>query len=123
MEKARKKALEDEAIYKREKSKFFGIQFTDGLINVKVLKSVEEIMQEGDEMHHCLFFNEYHLKSDSLILSACIDGKRIETVELSLSKLEVLQSRGVCNKNTEYHDRIIGLVKKNIPLIKKQIRA
>lgn len=118
-EKAREKALEDEAIFKEAKSRFFGIQFTDGLINVRVLESVEEIMQEGDEMHHCVFTNEYHLKPDSLIFSARIEGKRIETVELSLSKLKVLQSRGVCNQNTEYHDRIIELVKKNIPLIRK----
>jgi hypothetical protein len=118
-EKARTKALEDETTYRDMKSQFFGIQFTDGLINVRILESVEEIMQEGDAMHHCLFTNEYHLKPDSLILSACIDGKRIETVEFSLSKMQVIQSRGLCNQNTEYHDRIIELVKKNISLIRK----
>jgi hypothetical protein len=122
-EKAREKALEDDTTYKEMKSRFFGIQFTDGLINVRVLESVEEIMQEGDSLHHCVFTNEYHLKPDNLILSACTDGQRLETVEFSLSKMQVVQSRGLCNQNTEYHDRIIGLVKKNVSLIKKQIRA
>jgi DNA-directed RNA polymerase subunit RPC12/RpoP len=93
-EQARKKAWEDEMTYREMKSRFFGIQFTDGIIRVRVLESVKEIMQEGDAMHSCVFTNEYHLKPDSLILSACIDEKRIETVELSLSKLKVLQSRG-----------------------------
>mgnify|MGYP000296788918 FL=1 len=51
-------------------------------------------------MHHCVFTNEYYLKADSLILSATIDGKRIETIEVSLKRMEVVQSRGVCNKNT-----------------------
>jgi hypothetical protein len=89
---------------------------------VRVLESVEEIMQEGDSLHHCLYTNEYHLKPDSLILSACANGQRLETVEFSLSKMQVIQSRGVCNCNTEYHDRIIELVKKNIPLIRKRKR-
>jgi DNA-directed RNA polymerase subunit RPC12/RpoP len=113
-DKARKKAVEYEKTYKEMKSRFFGIRFTDGLINVRVLESVKEIMQEGDIMHHCVFVSDYHLKPDSLILSASIDGKRIETVELSLSTFKVLQSRGVCNRNTEYHDRIIELVQKNV---------
>lgn len=120
---ARKKASEDEAVFKEMKSRFFGVQFTDGLIQVRVLESVEEIMQEGDIMHHCVFTNEYHLEPDSLILSARIGEKRIETIEFSLSKMQVIQSRGVCNKNTEYHDRIINLVKKNKQKIRQRIAA
>lgn len=119
----RKKALENEAIFKEMKSKFFGIKFTDGLIEVRMLDSVEDIMREGDVMHHCVFVNEYHLKPDSLILSACINGQKIETVEFSLSKMQVVQSRGVCNKNTEYHERIIKLVTKNKRQIKRRMAA
>jgi hypothetical protein len=119
-EQARKKALEDETIFSNMKSRFFGIRFSDGVINVRVLESVEEFVQESDSLHHCLFTNNYHLKPDSLIFSASINGKRIETVELSISKLKVLQSRGLCNQNTEYHDRIINLVRKNISMIRKR---
>jgi len=122
-EKARQQALKDEALFQELKSKFFGVQFSDGLIQVRVLESVQEIMSEGDAMHHCVFTNSYHLKPDSLILSACIDGERVETIEISLSKLRVIQSKGVCNKNTEHHDRIIKLVNKNISLIRKRIAA
>lgn len=120
---ARERALENETTFMEMKSKFFGIQFTDGLIQIRVLESVQEIMLEGDAMHHCVFTNDYHLKPDSLILSACINGERIETIEISLSKLQVIQSRGVCNQNTEYHDMIVKLVKKNIPLIQKRLAA
>ena len=73
--------------------------------------------------HHCVFTNNYHLREDSLILSACVDGKQMETVEVSLSKLKVVQARGVCNKNTEYHDEIIRLVNKNMKQIKKRLAA
>lgn len=122
-ENAKKRALENEAKFQKMKSKFFGISFTDGLIQIRVLESVEEIMREGDEMHHCVFTNDYHLKPDSLILSACMGDRKLETIELSLSKLRVLQCRGVCNQNTEYHDRILNLVGKNIPAIRKRIVA
>ncbi len=70
---------------------------------------------------HCV--SGYHSKVDSLILSACIDGKRIETIEVSLSQLKVIQSRGVCNRNTKYHNRIVHLVNQNIPLIEQRLSA
>lgn len=119
----RAKALAEEERFRELKSKFFGIQFTDGLIQVKVLESVEAHLVEGEIMHHCVFSCGYHLKAESLILSATIDGKRIETVEINLKTLEVVQSRGVCNQNTEYHDRIVALVNKNRNLISSRLVA
>ena len=71
--------------------------------------------------HHCV--GSYHSKEDSLILSACIDGKRIETIEVSISQLKVIQSKGVCNKNTKYHNQIINLVSQNISLIEERLAA
>lgn len=122
-ERKRKKAIEDEKKFKALKAKFFGLQFSDDLICIKALESVREFMEEGDIMHHCVFTNEYYLKPDSLILSARINEKPIETIEVNLKSLKIIQSRGVCNKNTEYHDRIIGLVKKNINLIRQRMTA
>ncbi len=115
------KQLEKEAEYREAKEKFFGLMFSDGVISVRVLESVAEIILEGKLMHHCV--GSYHTKTDSLILSAYIDGKKIETIEVSLSQLRVIQSRGVCNKNTKYHDRIINLVNQNIPLIEQRLAA
>lgn len=115
------KQLEKEAEFREAKAKFFGLAFSDGLINIRVLESVAEIILEGKLMHHCV--GGYHSKTDSLILSAYVDGQKIETIEVSLSQLRVIQSRGVCNKNTEYHDRIVNLVNQNIPLIEKRLAA
>ena len=42
----------------------------------------------------------------------------METVEVSLSRLQVVQSRGACNRNTEYHDRIVRLVNDNMSLVR-----
>lgn len=100
------------------KSCFFGIAFSDGDIEVTVLDSLKAFKEEGDRMHHCVFQCNYFDKEDSLILSAHdADGNRIETIEFSLSQIRVIQSRGACNKNTEYHDRIINLVNANANLI------
>jgi len=115
------KQLEKEAGFREAKAKFFGIAFSDGLISVRVLESIAEIVLEGKLMHHCV--GGYHSKTDSLILSACVDGKKIETIEVSLSQLRVIQSRGICNKNTEYHDRIVNLVNQNISLIEERLAA
>lgn len=115
------KQLKKETEYREAKAKFFGLMFSDGLISIRVLESVAEIVLEGKAMHHCV--GSYHSKTDSLILSACIEGERIETIEVSLSQLKVIQSRGICNKNTEHHSRIIKLVEKNIPLIEQRLAA
>ena len=79
------------------------------------------MIEEGRVMHHCV--GSYHNRENSLILSATIDGKRIETIEVSLKTFDVVQSRGVCNSNTEYHDRIISLVNDNIHLIRQRMKA
>ena len=105
------------------KGKFFGLLFTDGLINVRVLESVEEHRQEGSHMHHCVFSASYYLNEESLIFSATINGERVETVEFSLDEFRVVQSRGVCNKNTEYHDRIVSLVNSNADIIRQRMKA
>lgn len=58
----RRKALEQEASFVKAKGRFFGVEFSDGEIRIKVLDSVEAIRQEGEAMHHCVFTNEYYLK-------------------------------------------------------------
>lgn len=120
-EAQRQKMIEDERNYLKAKGMFFGLVFSDSLILVKVIESVEEMEAEGKAMHHCV--GGYHRRKDSLILSATIDGKRIETIEVSLTTLKVVQSRGVCNTNTEYHDRIIRLVEDNAGLIQQRMNA
>lgn len=119
----RKEATQYEKDYLLQKGKFFGIIITDGTLNVRVLESVAEIAEEGTLMHHCVFANAYYRKENSLILSATIGGRRIETVEVDLKKLCVVQSRGVCNQNTEYHDRIVNLVNSNMNMIRQRIKT
>lgn len=108
------KAKQKEEEFYKNKSCFFGIVIKDNDIEISVLDSIEAYQAEGDAMHHCVFKCEYYARENSVILSAHDkDGNRIETIEFSLTEYKVVQSRGVCNKNTDYHDRIVNLVNAN----------
>ena len=96
---------------------FKSLEFKKGDILIKPLLSTEEFKEEGDELKHCLYTNEYYLKDDSLVLSARVNGIRTETIEVQLSSLKIIQSRGLGNKETKYHRQIVTLVKKNLDQI------
>lgn len=109
--------MRHETDFYQAKSCYFGIVIQDGDIEVSVQNSIEVYKTEADFMHHCVFQCEYYAKPDSLVLSAHDrDGKRIETVEFSLTEGKVIQSRGIRNTNTEHHDRIVNLVNANAHL-------
>ena len=116
----RKKDAED---FIANKSKFFGLVITDEEIIIKVLESIDEYYSEGKAQNICVFGSEYYKKADTLILSARIGGEIIETVEVDLRTLKVVQCHGKYNQDTEYHERIIDLVNKNANLIGERMKA
>jgi len=120
-EKRKYEIEEAQVLYAEMKAKFFGLQFSENNITVKVLENVREFLEEGTAHKHCLFTNEYYKKPDSLILSARVDDTPVETVEVSLSQLKILQARGYGNKATGYHDEIISLVNKNLHHIRAAV--
>lgn len=104
-------------LYKKEKKDYLNITFNDGMIFFHVLQNVNEFFEEGKAMHHCV--SSYWDKQDSLVLSARDNtGKRVETVEVDLRYYKVVQSRGVCNKDSEHHQRIVKMVENNMNLFK-----
>lgn len=119
LEEQKEKIEKEQKIYEKKKNKFFNIKISDGNIEIIVLDHVREFLIEGDILQHCVFTNEYYKKPESLILSARKGSERLETIEVDLKKLEVVQSRGLQNKSSEYHDTIIDLVTKNIQTIRK----
>ena len=100
-------------------NRFFDVEITDGTISCHVLRSVADFFEEGTAMHHCVYANKYYAKQNSLILSARINDKRIETVEVDLQQMKVVQCYGACDKFTIYHDRIVSLVNDNMNMIKQ----
>lgn len=117
-ERKRAKAKAHQKDYQKEKGKYFGLEFDKGKITIRVLSSVQEFIEEGDFHKHCLYANNYHKKTDSLCLSALVNGKRMETIEVSLSKLKVIQARGKRNQASKYHEEIVSLMQENMRFIK-----
>ncbi len=117
------KEKENEDKFIALKSKFFGLVIADNELTIKVLESIDEYYEEGRKQDICVFGAGYYRKENTLILSARIDGEIIETVEVDLRTLKVVQCHGKYNKDTEYHDRIINLVNSNAKLIRKRMTA
>lgn len=118
IENLKSKISKEEPKYKKTKAKFFGLCFTDGKIEISPLSSVQEFLIEGDTLHHCVFTNNYYKRKDSLILSAKIGDKRIETIEVSLKTMKIIQCRGLQNCNSKYHNQILELMNENMNQIK-----
>lgn len=123
LERKRQRAERDEKFYEETKKHFFGLEFQDKNLIVKVHESVQDFIDAGDKLKHCVFTNDYHRKLDSLVFSAFVDGEMLETVEVSLKTLEVLQSRGMHNKASNYNERIVALVNANMHIIESRHKA
>ena len=98
---------------------FLGMEIKDKGIVIRPLESVTQFYLEGKAMHHCVYQNEYYKHKDCLILTAQKNGKRLETVEVNLKTFKIIQSRAVCNGTSDYHDKIIELVNRNMGLIRR----
>ena len=114
------RAIELEQTYKEKRKCFEDMLITDGEICISVIPTPKAMVEEGQAMHHCV--GGYVNKWGSLILSAKIDGERIETIEVDLQSFYVVQSRGVCNEHTDFHERILELMKNNMNEIKRRYR-
>lgn len=120
--KMRAEIQQAQILYTQEKKQFFGLNFSEKDIIISVLENVTEFMEEGDTLKHCVFTNEYFKKKDSLLFSARIDNKPVETIEVSLSKMEITQCRGLKNKHSKHHKVILNLIEKNLYQIRSRIR-
>lgn len=126
----RKKKLQDLRLeiekaqkrYASDKKRFFGLFFKEKELSISVIENVKDFMQEGDDLGHCVFTNEYYDRKDSLILSAKMAEKSVETIEISLSRMEILQCRGIKNNASKHHERILSLMSKNLYQIKARMK-
>jgi hypothetical protein len=123
IERKKSKAQQNEKLFKELKQAFFGLQFKGFGIVVKTLESVQEFIEEGEVLKHCVFANEYFKKPDSLILSARTESEILETIEVDLKTLKIVQSRGKHNKPSSRNEDIVRLVNQNMRLIKQRISA
>lgn len=114
-EKMRKKLALMDVAYHDRMGDALGIVLSDGSLTIRPLQSVTEFYEEGKAMHHCVYGAAYYDRPHCLIMTARVDGNRAETVEIDTKSGIVKQSRGPCNKNTEWHDSILSLLNREIP--------
>ena len=86
---------------------------SNGTIDILPLKTVREVYDEGDMMHHCVYACGYYKLPDVLLMSAQINGKHLETIEFNVESMSIVQCRGLQNRCTEYHQEIIDLLNDN----------
>lgn len=114
-----KKFIEYQEQYNKQKGKFFGLKFEDQNLIIQTISSIPAFKEEAETLKHCVYSNEYFKKENSLIMSAKVNGKPVETIEISLRDLRVIQSRGLQNKASKYNKEILALLQKNISQIAK----
>lgn len=120
-ENERLKAEAEEALRNIKSEVFKDFSFKQGNIKIVTLIDDEDVMKEGKALKHCVHTNNYHKKAGILLMSARVDGKRMETIEISLASYKVIQCRGLNNSNTKYHDQILEIVRKNMGKISKLV--
>ena len=105
--------------FSRRIAKFKDLRIEGLGIVIQPLMSIKEFAEEGNAMGHCVFSYAYYNRPQSLILSARreADGGRIETIEVDLQNLRILQSRGKGNQFTDRHEDILDLINKAMPTI------
>lgn len=108
--------------YASDKKRFFGLCFYEKDLSISVIENVQDFMTEGDDLRHCVFTNEYYDRKDSLILSAKMGGESVETIEISLSCMEIQQCRGMKNKPSKHHKQILSLLSQNLYRIKERLQ-
>ena len=124
LKEKRKELNAFERSYAKRMGKYFGLSFSSSGVSIEPLRSVAEFMDEGQAMHHCVCDMGYYdakRHPNSLILSArdADSGERIETIEVNTKVWQVVQSRGVCNGDSDRHEEILRMMEEFMP----QIRA
>ena len=116
----RRKIREREADYAKHIAPYIALSFQSKNIEVVVLPTVKAVYDEGEAMHHCIYTMGYYQRQNTLLMSARDrhTGKRLESIEINLDEFKVMQSRGVCNKPTEQHNKIVRLLNANMNKIK-----
>lgn len=88
-------------------------------LEIRPLMTIEEFAEEGNAMGHCVFSRAYYKNANSLIMSArdASTNKRVETIEVDLTRLVILQSRGHGNVPSDRHNDVLALVNGAMPKI------
>ena len=100
--------------YVQRMGAFLGVTLKLGNVTLQPLQSVREFFEEGSELCHCVFTNNYYKHDHCLIIGARVEGKRTETIEIDTKSWKIVQCRGKHNQPSKHHDRILALMNRNM---------
>lgn len=122
-EKERQQAIKDKAKFEELKSRYFGMEMTDGEIEIHSIDTIDDYYKIGDKQSICCGSAKYYLKEDTLTLTAYIGNKQIATIEISLDDYHIIQCRAFANEICEYTQQIAGIINANKNMIAERKRA
>lgn len=122
-EKDRQQVIEDKAKFEELKSRYFGMEMTDGVIEIHSIDSVDDYYEIGERNHICCGSAKYFLKESTLTLTAYIGNKQIATIEISLDDFHIIQCRAFANGICEYAEQIADIINANKKMIAERKRA
>ena len=122
-EKERQQAIKDKAKFEELKSRYFGMEMTDGEIEIHSIDTIDDYYKIGDKQSICCGTAKYYLKEDTLTLTAYIGNKQIATIEISLDDYHIIQCRAFANGICEYTEQIAGIINANKKMIAERKRA
>jgi hypothetical protein len=117
MEEMKKEFAKLQRSYSKHIKPFKSLVIKNEEITIKPILKVADFYTIGKILHHCIYNSNYHKKKESLLMVAYIDDVPIETIEYSLKRDEILQSRGLLNKSTSYTEQIENLILNSKTLI------
>lgn len=117
------KKKEQFLFFKKTYKKYSDFFIKEGDVSLIPFKTINQVKRESEKLNHCAFSSGYHLKKDSLLLSARYKNKVIETVQVCLKEFIILQARGKNNGSSSHHKMIVSLVKKNMKKIRKATKT
>lgn len=100
--------------YVQRMGAFLGVTLKLGNVTLQPLQSVRDFFEEGSELCHCVFTNNYYKHDHCLVIGARVEGKRTETIEIDTKEWKIVQCRGKHNQPSKHHDRILTLMNRNM---------
>ena len=88
-------------------------------INIHVITSLEELKEEGEAMHHCVYTNYKEMKGWIILSARDDENNRLATIELDIKNWKVVQCRAHNNSHPARYKEIMAVLTSNMPNIKR----
>lgn len=113
LEEKEKLTKEDE-IYKVSKERYIKWCKEDGNIKIIPVQSASDCLKTGLELSNCCYSAGYYKDENSILLKIYVYGILKELAQVGIKDKVIHQCCGYQNKESEYHDRILNVLKQNI---------